>query len=214
VSPNRPSAPFALLPLAAAGLLVVVACRPSDPIERIAEARAGYGAELTGFYAKQVEIAPAAEDVPPTEEGASAEDLAAAAEVGVEELAEGAETEGAAAEGAEAEGAEGEPGEGEAVEVPTRTDIVLDVMVSRQGSDELQGLTLDITLVDASKAEKDHWLWWVETSGMPKGDQRQFSHTLEGVDYVDGDGLLVEVRDPVPAEVRGDYREFREGAGG
>jgi hypothetical protein len=186
----------------------MVACRPSDPIERTAEARAGYGAELTGFYAKQVEIAPAAGDVLLMEEGAGAED-AAAEEVNVEERAEGAETEAAGAEGAE-----GESGEGEAVEVPTRTDLVLDVLVSRQGSDELQGLTLDITLVDASQAEKEHWLWWVDTSGMPKGDQRQFSHTLQDVDYVEGDGLLVEVRDPVPAQVRGDYREFREGADG
>ena len=208
MNPNRPPVPLALLSLAA-GLLAVAACRPSDPIERIAEARAGYVAELTGFYAKQVELAPGAEDVLPMEEGAAAGDATVAAPVGEEERAAGA-----GSEAAEAEGAEGEPRDGETVEVPTRTDLVLDVIVSRQGSEQLQGLTLDITLVDASQAEKDHWLWWVDTSGMPKGDQRQFSHTLEDVDYVDGDGLLVEVRDPVPAQMRGEYREFREGAGG
>lgn len=193
-------ATFSLPALALGALAVWAACGPTDPIERVAEARAGYTAELTGFYAKEVELAPEGEDMLLMEEGAEA---AAAEQVGEEPMAESAES----------GDAEGE-GEEEQVEVPTRTDLVLDVILAREGSEALPGLTLDVTLVDAQENEKSHWLWWVETDGMPKGDQRQFSHTLEDVDYIEGDGLLVEIRDPVPAGERGDYREFREGAGG
>jgi hypothetical protein len=204
VSPSRqPIALFVALALAAGGLLLA-ACGPTDPVERIAEARAGYGADLTGFYAKQVEIVPASED-PLLGEGATGDEAATEDEVAEEPIGEES--------GVDEEGA----GEGEVevlVEVPTRTDLVLDVIVSRVGSTELPGLTLDITLVDSDQAEKGHWLWWVETAGMPKGDQRQFSHVLEDVDYADGDGLLVEVREPVPPAERGDYREFRAGGAG
>lgn len=200
---HRLFAPFALLAVGAAGVALWISCAPRDPMERIAEARAGYRAELTGFYAKQVELAPEPEDVLLLEEGAAAEEATAEQEVAAEEATDTAEEEAAAAEG-----------EAEAIEVPTRTDVVLDVLVARDGNTELPGLTLDITLVDAGEREKGHWLWWVETAGMPKGDQRQFPHVLEDVDYVEGDGLHVEVRDPVPASERGDYREFREGTGG
>lgn len=192
-------APLALSALVFGALIALAGCRPSDPVERVAEARNAYKAELTGFYAKEVELAPEGEDMLLMEEGAEAADGAQGGEEPAAESAAGEE----AVEGEEAE-----------VEVPTRTDLVLDVIVAHEGSESLSGLTLDITLVDAGQNEKDHWLWWVETDGMPKGDQRQFSYTLEDVDYAEGDGLLVEVRDPVPAAARGDYREFREATGG
>lgn len=208
VNSNRsPVSALLTVGAAVAALTALAACEPSDPMERIAEARTGYTAELTGFYAKEVEVAPEGEDLLMMEGGAEA---AAAEEVGEEEVAP-EPPEAGGEEGQEGEGADGEEA---TIEVPTRTDLVLDVIVSREGSLELPGLTLDISLVSADQTEKDHWLWWVETEGMPKGDKRQFSHTLEDVDYEEGDGLLVEIRDPVPPAERVDYREFREGTSG
>lgn len=89
-----------------------------------------------------------------------------------------------------------------------RQKILLDILVHHDSNERLPGVTLDISMVDAAKNEKGHWLLWVDTSKLQKATKTQLSHVLEDVDYVEGDGFSVEVRHPVPAAERGEYKEF------
>ncbi len=89
-------------------------------------------------------------------------------------------------------------------------EIVLDVLVSGAAKPPLSGLTLDLSMADAAGKEKVHRRVWVETSTVgPGGEQK--SLTLTDLGYAAGDGFWVEVRSPIPAAERGDYREFGAG---
>lgn len=187
--------PKSILALPALCLLAFAACagEPEDPAERIAEARAGYTAKLNGYTVDQVPLAGAE---PPALEAAAEPDAEAA--VGEDEAGELAET-------AEAE---------TLAEVPLRQDVILDILVSRSGHEALPGITVDVTQVDPQEEEKATWKVYLDTSGLPRGPGTQMVHRLEDVDYVDGDGFFVEVRTPVPAAERGEYREFQEATEG
>jgi hypothetical protein len=169
--------------LALGALLAFSGCAPSDPLEEVLSTRARYSARLNGFY---VTAEPAAVD-PMMDEG--------------EEMA--------AEPSAEAE--EGEEMAVEEIPAPMRQDVVLDIIVQHDSNTRLPGITLDIMMVDAAQQEKARWLHWVDTSNLAKANQLQFTHTLEDVPYVEGDGFAAEVRSPVPEAERGDYREFSVG---
>jgi len=183
------ASPKSTLVLSALGTLVLAGCpgEPEDPAERIAEARSGYSAELNGYTVDQVPLAGA--EPPAIETGADADAEAAVGES--DELAEDAETERLA-------------------EVPLRQDVILDILVSRRGHDALPGITVDVSQVDAQENEKASWKAYIDTSDLPRGPGAQMVHRLEDVDYEEGDGFFVEVRHPVPAAERGEYREFQE----
>jgi len=91
--------------------------------------------------------------------------------------------------------------------------IVLDVLVARDGPDVLPGITLDVSMAGPRGAEKEHRRVWVETGDLGPGG-KQVAITLEDLPYSPGDGFFVEVRVPIPAEEQVDYREFGGAAAG
>ncbi len=84
----------------------------------------------------------------------------------------------------------------------------LDLIVQHDADEMLPGITVEISMVDSAQQEKGRWQLWVDTSGLRKANQLQLTHVLEDVPYVEGDGFAAEVRVPVPAAERGNYREF------
>lgn len=168
--------------------LTSAACGPKDPNAKVAQLRSYYKAEVNGFLVQ----GPPAEDpwdvTEPPMEGELDEELA-------EEVA-GEELEGEMAD------MEMEPVE------PAVTNIQLDVLVRHRSPENLPGITVDVSMVDAGQNEKGHWLWWVDTADIAKSNVTQFTYVIEDVSYEEGDGFYVEVRHPVPAEERAQYREF------
>ncbi len=179
---------FIIVALIAAAL--VSGCASKTPLEQALESRAAYKANLNSFFVRETPLVDAAAEAEVVE--AEADDEA------VEEAVE------------EAVGEDGEPLE---VEVPTRTDAVLDIIVQHDTADPLPGVTLDITMVDGERNEVGHWTVYVDTEGLPKANQRPVTHILEGVDYEEGYGFNVEVRDGIPPAEYGDYQEL-SGLGG
>lgn len=171
--------------LVAPVLGLACASEPEDPAEQVSEIRSRYSAQLNGFVVHQVPETPAE---PPVEApGEAAEPVA-------DDQAEGAEAEGV-----------------EVLEpVPVAQAVTLDVLVSREGRESLPGLTLDITQVDAQEEEKASWKAYLDVADVHRGPGTQISYRLEDVEYAEGDGFHVEVRHPVPAAERGEYREFQE----
>ncbi|MCM2270064.1 MAG: hypothetical protein NDJ75_08175, partial [Thermoanaerobaculia bacterium] len=88
-----------------------------------------------------------------------------------------------------------------------RPRILLDVTVRGEARPPLPGITLDVSMADGGGREKARRLVWVDTSALGPGGE-QTTLTLEGLEFAPGDGFWVEVRTPVPAAERGDYREF------
>ena len=166
-------------------LLVLTACG-GTPEDKVARLRGMYSARLNGFLVQQVAVEPEAlfaEGEEPTEP--------------------------------EAEMVEGEPeveGEGEMVMAmempPANPNIMLDILIQHDSPELLPGITVDVSMADADGNEKGAWKVWFDTSTVRKANVTQYTHTLEDVPYEEGDGFFAEVRHPVPAEERGDYREF------
>ena len=176
------------------GLITVLACKQLTPEEELLQARSRYEATLNNFIVTQVPL--------------------------VAEIPEGEAIEG---EGAEAEPAEATaPGddsvgeveaEGEEVlgeEVPVRQDVTVDLTIRHESDNELDGITVDFYMSDGSQ-EVANWKVWFDT-GAVRADTPgvQFSHTFEDVDYQEGYGFAAEIRSPVPAAERSEYREFSD----
>lgn len=175
--------------LAMTTLLLTLACAEKSPEQRVMELRSHYTAELNGFIAKT--------ETPPLPDPIAEEDLS---ETTASESSEG--------DGGEA--TEGDEGidEQDLPVGPMLSSILLDVIVLHDASENLPGITLDVTQVGPDEKEKGHYRFWVDTSTLARGQQAQVNHLLEGVDYTDGDGFHVEVRRPIPEGQRSDYREF------
>lgn len=173
-----------ILPVVA---LLAVGCTPKSPEEKVAQLRSFYTARPIGFLVDAIPQEPLAEPDVESEEPAGGE-----------------------------EAAEGDGGDGmEEVEiepVPAIQNIRLDILLQHDSHEKLPGITLDIYMVDASETEVATWKLWVDTAELPKATGTQFTHLLEDVDYQEGYAFSVEVRHPIPAEERGDYREFANAA--
>lgn len=170
--------------------LVLEACGPSSPAEKIAQTRALYSARLNGFV---VEEEPIAEEL---DVGVAVEEVEATGEdAPVEESIDEAEIE---------EIADFEP-------VAVSQRVLLDILIKHDSYDKLPGITVEISMSDPGGQEKNHWRVWFDTSDIEKANVTQFTHILEDVSYEEGDGFFVEVRHPVPEEERGEYREFASG---
>ena len=165
-------------------MLFLVACGGGSPEEKVARVRGMYSARLNGFI---VQAKPAPEPEIYTEEGAEPMAPEAALEEG------------------EGEGEMAEPME---MAPPANPDILLDVLIQHDSPDLLAGITVDVSMADGSGTEKGAWKIWFDTATVKKANATQYTHVLEDVPYEEGDGFFAEVRHPVPAEERGDYREF------
>ena len=164
-------------------LSVLSACGPSDPVAKLAEQRSQYRASLNSMTVREEPLEMPAE-MPEGEEGAEADAAAeAAADEGAMEIEEVAP-------------------------VPVRQIVMLDILVQSDSYEQLPGITLDVSMVDAGQSPKGDWKIWVETSTLSKGGTMSVTHEIEDVDYVEGDGFYVEVRHPIPEGERGDYREL------
>jgi len=155
-------------------------CAQPTPEERVAAMRARYSAELQGFVIRTEPLVD--ETVAGDEEG----------------------TEGTESSAAEA----GEDGSEEAAPVPVQQNLLLDIVVRNENKERLPGLTLDVSQQGADGAEKAHWQIWVDTAKIGRGPGTAVNHLIDDVDYTEGDGFNVQVRTPVPAAERADYREF------
>ena len=202
--------------VALVGLLLpaALACGPKlTPEEEIELVRSQYTAELKSLTVKQDPFAAAGgEPMGEPEAGAMAADAEGAAQAASQMEAAPAEAapEGAA-DGAGAEGDAETPGVMDATMAaapPVRSDVILDILLSTTSQEYLPGVTLDLEHVDADRRVKERRTLWVDTSSLVRGSGIQVSHVLENVDWEDGDGFFVEVRTPIPAEERADYREF------
>jgi hypothetical protein len=172
----------------ALALLVAGACGPPpSPEEQVSDLRSRYTAELNGYFINQE----------PLEEQPMAEEMTA------EEDAEGSMADEGMEQGEMAEG-------GMAESAAMRQDAVLDILVSTTSRETLPGLTVDVTQADADGNAKETWRVYLDTTDVHRGPGTQITYRLEDVEYQEGDGFNVEVRHPVPAAERGEYREFAE----
>jgi hypothetical protein len=190
--PHAISAAVAALALAA----TLAACAQQSPEERVTALRAEYEASLNSFQVIEEPLAPARWPAPVEE--------AAAAPPGTEPTAGDEEIAPPIGEAA----AEPEPA---AADPEVRQDVLLDIVIRNRSSDDrLPGLTLDVEQVDAQREAKTSYRIWVDTSNIAPGSQGAVSHRLEDVDYVEGDGFNVEVRQTILPEQREEYRELSE----
>jgi len=182
--------------LSIARLLIVLvvlgalaSCAPTAPEDQVEEARAQTTVELLSFAVREQPL------IAPVEDAADAADAAATeSETATEEEGESAEEETAAVE---------------PIEVPVRTDVLLDLLVASQADAPLDGITVELEQVDSNQAVKDTRMLWVETPNLARGVGAQVTVTVEDVDYTEGDGFRVDVESPVPANERSQYREFQ-----
>lgn len=96
------------------------------------------------------------------------------------------------------------------VEPQVRQDVVLDIVIDNRSDERLPGITLDVEQVDTQGQAKTSYRIWADTSGILPGARGAVAHRLEDVDYAPGEGFRVEVRQAIPPEERGQYREFDE----
>ena len=170
---------FGIVSALVAGVaLTLAACAAKSPLEQLNENRSRYSAELNGFFIQETPVVA---------------EVDAEMEVEPDDGGEPADVEDA---------------EVEEAPVEVIQNAHLDILVKHDSFEKLAGLTLDIVQIDAGQAEKGRWLLWVDTANVERANPPQYSHVLESVDYVEGDGFSVEVRHPVPEGERGDYREF------
>jgi hypothetical protein len=157
----------------------LVACSPQSPEEKVAQVRSLYKARLNGFIVREEPVG-GVEEVVVTE--ISAEEQAE--EVTEEEALESFEP------------------------VPVVQKVLMDILIQHDSAEKLPGLTVDISMVDGQGNDKGNWRVWFDTADIPKATPTQFTHILEDIGYLEGDGFFVEVRQPVPASEYGDYKEF------
>ncbi len=182
---------FALL------MLSIASCGRTDPGERVAAIRGQYSVSLEGF----------AVDRPgPAVDRASEPDPSD----GVSVSAEASATAEATATAAEASGEEGDAEDELDEPGPRPAEVMLQLLVRFSGEDPLPGVTVEVTQADREGEQQPPTLHWIETAGIGQGELRQVDLALEGVPYEEGDAFSVTLRPNIPAEDRGQYREFAQ----
>lgn len=91
-----------------------------------------------------------------------------------------------------------------------KQEILLDVLVSFDGREPLEGITLDLSMADGAGREKARRALWTDVSGLERGGSRQLTLVVDDLPYQAGDGFWIEVRSPVPEAERSGYRELAE----
>ncbi|MCG8466717.1 MAG: hypothetical protein MJB57_00705 [Gemmatimonadetes bacterium] len=187
-------------------LICVAGCAPPSPDEIVIEGRTEFIIDLENW----TEWETGADEVREERiafEPATATEAVASASLSAAGGAVAAEGETAA----EGEEAAEESEEIEEPQGPRTTNVMFELLIRFNGAgDPLPGITADILHRDPFGREKARQLEWVDTSGMRRGEPRQFSFELEIDDFETGDVFAVELRSYVPPEERGEYREFSE----
>lgn len=194
---------LAVAPLFVAALLVLVGCAEKTPEEKVVEARSKYTVELNGCVDQTPEPAEPMDGDPPAgvfegESEVDGGDTPAAEEDGAEEAESGEEM-------ADVGDAEGDDMVAPAGPAP---QLMCDIVVRYNDRDPLPGVTIDLVHMTPFEEVRNTFREYVETDGLLKGSPRQISLLLEVPGFQDGDGFTVEVRQPVPAAERSEYREF------
>lgn len=181
--------PLFLLLLVSSILSVgLVGCAQLSPADQVEAARAQTSVELRSFAVREEPVEQPAE-------------------------MEGEEDETAAEESSDAESADQESADEMAdAGVPVSVEVDLDLLVSSEADDPLDGITVEFEQVDVDRNPKDTRRLWLETPDLMRGVGAQYTLTVQDVDYVEGDGFSVTVRSPIPEAERSEYREF-QGAG-
>lgn len=178
-----------VLTLLIVSVLALQGCAAKSPAEQVAETRTHYKIQqITWLPQEQLEAEPS--DELAEGELAADEEEAAEPEEGGDMEEEMGETDEMVAEG------------------PQPTDILFDIVLNFAGRESLPGITLDITHADPFEKQKEIRRHYVETEGMLDGDVSQLSFVLEDFQFEPGDVFSVEIRQNVPPEERGEYREF------
>lgn len=89
-------------------------------------------------------------------------------------------------------------------------DVTLNIQLWHNSPEMLPGITLDIAHADEHEQVKDVYRVWFDTSRLMRAQHLQIDHVIPGLLVEPGDRFSVEVRHPVPAAERGEYREFQE----
>ena len=174
-------------------ILSAPGCPSTSPEEQIVKIRDGYTIELNSWSAQEPEEA-AVEEMAEAAEAATAVAASAAAV---------ASEEGAAEEEMPMDEEEVESG-------PQPKNILFDLVVLFRGRKALNDITVDVTHADADQQKKAVYQQWIDTAGMGNGETRQVDFVLEGLEVEEGDAFSVLLREVVPPEERGKYREFSE----
>ena len=168
------------LSAACVGVLAALACAQPSAEQQIEERRAQYEVQLTSFAVEDVPQLPPVE-ADPTAPG---------------------ETEGVATTPPVEAISPGEAGAGatDAVSspVPTTTKIVLDMLVTTSANEVLPGLTVELEQIGPGGAVKMERQLWLDVSRVARGAAAQITHTVEDIDYQEGDGFAVSIRSPIP----------------
>lgn len=176
--------------LAAAVVLVsFAACKQLTPAEKVSKLRSEYSAELNSFTIRETPMTGAMGEEGMMDEGMEGEAM-----------------------GDEAVGDQMDEGmDAMAMDVPTRKDAVLDIVLRKEGgTDRLPGITVDIYQVGPDEQQKATYRVYVDTSRLNPGSRKAVSDVLEDVDYSEGDGFAVEIRGAVPPEMYPEYQEYAD----
>jgi hypothetical protein len=161
----------------------LVACSPKSPEEKVAQLRSLYKARLNGFIVREEPVG-GVEEVLGTEEFAAEQAAEVTEEMVEEETLESFEP------------------------VAVVQEVMMDILIQHDSDEKLPGLTVEISMADSQGNEKGHWRVWFDTAGIVKATPTQFTHVLEDIGYVEGDGFFVDVRQSIPPSEYGDYKEF------
>ncbi|MEE8366804.1 MAG: hypothetical protein V3S30_00670 [Thermoanaerobaculia bacterium] len=160
----------------------VIGCAARSPEERVASIRARYKATLNSFIVQEPPVEVAVEPMPESMDPVDNEDMPA------DDSTESLDIDAVPA-------------------AAVSTNVLLDILLQHRSSEKLDGITVDISMIDAEQHEKGHWRVWFDTSTLEKANISSRIHILEDPDYEEGDGFAAEVR-PIPEAERADYREF------
>lgn len=161
----------------------LAACAAPDPGRRVEALRRQFSATLQGVqvHSSSPSVSPSAAPAPAKQASprAAPGPTASAAEDGVGLLAPPAVT----------------------------SDVELLLEVHNGSSARLDGLTLEISLLDGDQ-ETQHYRLWVDTASLIPGGAQTVRYLLREVPFKASERFAVEVRDQVPAAERALYREF------
>ena len=91
--------------------------------------------------------------------------------------------------------------------------LLVDLQVTNKGSDPLQKLTVLVRVLDSTGAEKHRGRLTVDMTDVQPGVGARVSATMEGIELLEEDEVMVELETNLPPEVLHELPEYAEVAG-